>query len=150
MSAKVWTDQQFEQMSWHDNHVHALRIVEGVDGSGELELDLDYILEWISNADGGFRYRIVPVTLTFHEVMFLRASLDYATPTAAFGPFMIHEIERRFEQRERYVAQLWNISVNWPSGEFAFGASGYTQRGFGEPILSERQCLSLEQRTRGA
>jgi hypothetical protein len=144
--AQIWTDQQFDQMSWHDNHVHAIRIVEGVDGSGELVLDLDHILEWISQPKNGFRFRILPVTLTFHEVMFLRASLDYATPTAAFGPFMIHEIERRFEQRERYVAQLWSISVNWPAGEFTFTASGYTQRGFGEPIFSEGQCLSPEQR----
>jgi hypothetical protein len=146
MQERVWTDRQFDQMSWHDNHVHALRIVEGTEGSGDLTLDLDHIVEWISNSDGGFRFRILPTLLTFHGVMFLRASLDYATPTAAFGPFMIHEIERRFEKRERYTAQLWTISINWPCGEFGFEARGFTQQGFGEPILSDGQCLSPEVR----
>jgi hypothetical protein len=82
--------------------------------------------------------------------MFLRASLDYANPTMAFGPFAIRDIARRTENRERYVAQLWTISINWPAGEFAFEASGFTQRAFGEPILSDGQCLSPELRNRGA
>ena len=25
----VWTQQQFDEMSWHDNHVHAIRLEEG-------------------------------------------------------------------------------------------------------------------------
>lgn len=150
MAERVWTDQQFDDMSWHDNHVHALRFMEGEDGSGDLILDLDHIVEWIDGENGSFRFRILPVTLAFHGVMFLRASLDYATPTAAFGPFVIHEIQRRSEQRERYVAQLWRIAVNWPSGEFSFEARGFTQKGNGEPVLTDGQCLSPELRNRGA
>ena len=150
MAQRVWTDQQFDDMSWHDNHVHALRFVEGEDGAGDLVLDLDHIVEWIDGESGRFRFRILPVTLTFHGVMFLRASLDYAAPTAAFGPFVIHKIERQSEQRERYVAQLWKIAVNWPNGELAFEARGFTQKGIGEPVVSDRQCLSPELRSRGA
>lgn len=57
MPEQLWTDQQFEEMSWHDNHVHALRIVAGAYGSGELILDLDYILDWICGTDGSkFRH----------------------------------------------------------------------------------------------
>ena len=133
-------------MSWHDNHVHAFRILEGADGSGDLIFDLDYIVEWIKTPENRFHFRILPVSLTFHGVMFLQASIDYATPTAAFSPFMIHEIERRSEQREHYVAQLWTISINWPNGKFIFEAQGFTQRGFGEPILSDGQCLSPDLR----
>jgi hypothetical protein len=29
MQLQVWTDADFERMSWHDNHVHAIRFVEG-------------------------------------------------------------------------------------------------------------------------
>jgi hypothetical protein len=140
-----WTDQQFEEMSWHDNHVHALRIVEGKHGSGELILDLDYILEWINGADG-FQFRIVPVCLTFLEVTNLRISLDYATPTAALGPFAIHAIERHSEARERYVAQVWNILLNWPNGEIMFDATGFVQRVTGATVLTHDQLLRPDQR----
>ena len=150
MDEHVWTDAQFDTMSWHDNHVHALRIVKTENGEGDLILDVDHILEWIKDTQNAFQFRILPVTLTFHGVMFLRFSLDCATPTAAFGPFMIHEIERRSEQRERYVAQLWKLSVSWPVGELAFEARGFTQRGFGEPILSAGQCLDPELRNHAA
>ena len=92
----------------------------------------------------------LPAVLTFHGVMFLRASLDYATPTMAFGPFSIAEITRRMEQRERYIQQLWTISINCPYGEFAFEGTGFTQRAIGDPILCDRQCLTAELRNRGA
>ena len=145
--SKTWTDAQFDEMSWHDNHVHALRIVEVADGAGDLILDVDHIVEWIKNGSG-FNFRIVPVTLTFHDVMFLRMTLDYVTPTAAFGPFMIHGIERTIEQRPRYLAQLWKIDISWPRGEIAFESRGFTQRAMGEAVLSDGQCLSAEERQR--
>lgn len=149
MPEQRWTEQQFEEMSWHDNHVHALRIVEGTHGSGELVLDLDYILEWIKSADG-FEFRIVPVCLTFREVTNLRISLDYATPTAALVPFSIHAIEHHSEPRERYVAQVWHIIVNWPNGDIVFEASGFVQRSTGASVLSHDQFLRPDQRERSA
>jgi len=146
MAAHVWTDRQFDEMSWHDNHVHALRIIEGTHGAGELILDLDYILEWVAGEGGRCAFRIVPATLTFKSVTSLRISLDYATPTAALGPFSIHEIERSTEQRERYEAQLWKILVNWPVGEISFEAHGYEQRSTGDAVLSEEQSLGISVR----
>jgi hypothetical protein len=147
MSEQLWTDQQFDEMSWHDNHVHALRIVEGAHGLGELILDLDYILDWIRDTDG-YKFRIIPVSLRFFEVTNLRVSLDYATPTAALGPFSIHAIERQSDPRERYVAQIWKILINWPEGEIVFEAKGFEQRAFGAPVLSESQCLRSDERKR--
>lgn len=145
MPEYLWTQQQFEEMSWHDNHVHALRIVEGAYGSGEFVLDLDYILEWDCSTDG-CRFRIIPATLTFLEVTNLRISLDYATPSAALGPFSLHAIERHDESRERYVAQIWKIVINWPQGEIVFEATGFTQRGNGAPVWSDGQCLRPDER----
>jgi hypothetical protein len=145
MSEHVWTHEQFEHMSWHDNHVHALGVVEGEYGLGDLVLDLDYILEWIKDGDC-VKFKILPVTLRFFQVSDLRISLDWAARTAALGPFSIHAIERRVEQRERYEAQLWTIAVNWPNGEITFEAAGYEQRGDGEPVLCEEQHLHADQR----
>ena len=142
MSGQIWTDQQFDEMSWHDNHVHALRIVEGEYGAGELTLDLDYIVEWICDGDR-YTFRIVPVCLRFLEVTDLRVVLDYSTPTAALGPFSIHAIERRNEVRERYVAQLWKIAINCPQGEIAFEAKGFEQRAESSRGLLKRLDFGL-------
>jgi len=62
MSEQVWTDQQFNEMSWHDNHVHGLRVVEGVHSAGTLVLDIDYIPEWLHNGQQ-YKFRIVPAHL---------------------------------------------------------------------------------------
>ncbi|NMF90241.1 hypothetical protein [Aromatoleum petrolei] len=142
-----WTERQFDEMSWHDCHVHALRLVEGEYGAGELVLDLDYIVEWLCDAEG-CRFRIVPATLRFREVTNLRLSLDYAGPSAAMGPFSIHAIERRDEPRERYVAQVWTIAINWPRGEIAFEAKGFEQGATGAPVVSAPQCLRADERGR--
>jgi hypothetical protein len=145
MAALRWTHEQFDQMSWHDNHVHALRVVEGQHGAGELLLDLDYILEWLKSAEA-MQFRLVPVTLQFTGVTNLRISLDYASPRAALGPFSIHAIERHAEPRERYVAQVWKIVVNWPVGDVSFEAAGFEQRATGQPVVSHLQSLSPEER----
>jgi hypothetical protein len=105
MTPLHWTHEDFERMSWHDNHVHALRIVEGRHGAGELLL-----------------------------------------VSAALVPFSIHAIERRDEVRERYVAQVWKIAVNWPVGEITFEADGFEQRSTGEAVLTDLQVLSPAQR----
>lgn len=141
MTALRWTHDQFEQMSWHDNYVHALRIVEGQHGAGELLLDFDHILEWVGREDG-MQFRIVPAVLKFTEVTNLRILLDYAAASAAMGPFSIHAIERHEQARERYVAQVWKIVVNWPVGEITFEASGYEQHSTGEPVMSDLQHLT--------
>lgn len=147
MPEYFWTDAQFDDMSWHDCHVHALRLVEGAYGAGELLLDLDYIVEWRCEAEG-CRFGIVPATLRFLEVTNLRLALDYAGPSAAMGPFSIHAIERRAEPRERYVAQVWSIVLNWPTGAITFEAKGFQQQGTGAWVLSAAQCLRADERGR--
>jgi hypothetical protein len=145
MSELRWTHEQFDEMSWHDNHVHAMRIIVGEHGAGELVLDIDYIADWLRNGDA-FQFRLVPAALRFTDVTNLSISLDYASPSAALAPFSIHAIERRTEQRERYVAHVWRIEVNWPRGELSFEANGYEQTATGKAVVSYQQCLSPAER----
>jgi len=133
-------------MSWHDNHVHGLSIVEGEHGAGELLLDLDYIVEWLPGADVRCRFRIVPVVLRFLHVTDLRITLDYAVATAALGPLSLDAIERRSEVRERYTAQRWTLRINWPVGEISFVATGYEQRSTGPETVNDLQRLRADQR----
>jgi hypothetical protein len=147
MTRGPWTHAQFDEMSWHDNHVHAMRIVEGEYGAGTLVLDLDYILQWVQGPEG-VQFLVMPVSLCFTEVTNLRIALDYSTASAALGPFSIHAIERHTEARERYIAQVWKVLVNWPVGDIAFEASGYEQRSEGDAVLTPRQHLLPSERYR--
>jgi hypothetical protein len=86
----------FEKMSWHDNAIHGFTIREGDDGcSGELDLDIDYILEWLNTENNNFSFRLAPATLTFYEVTDLIISINYSAATAAFQPMAIHENTQR-------------------------------------------------------
>ena len=143
----IWTDAQFDSLSWHDNHVHALRIIEGPHGTGTLALDIDYILEWLPSEERkGYRFRICPAELRFLNVTDLRIRLDYATATAAVGPFSLAGISRREEARQHYTAQIWTLAINWPGGEISFAASGFEQVATGGPVVAEQQWLAAQQR----
>ncbi len=146
MTTQVLTEADFDSTSWHDNHIHAFRFVEGKDGTGDLILDLDHIVEWLKSEGSGFQFSVVPVTLTFHEVMFPRIAIDFGAASAAFGPIMIDGIERRTEQKAHYLATIWKIPMTFPPGEMEFEARGFTQAARAEPILTESQSLNPRER----
>jgi len=142
-----WTEADFDKMSWHDNSVHGINIAEGDHGAGKLTLDLDYILDWVSENSGSFQFKVLPATLTFHETTDLRINIDYSKVSAALTPFAIDQI--RFESVVResgYVSKVWTIIINWPAGEITFESTGFSQIATGATVLSERQSLTKEQR----
>jgi hypothetical protein len=75
--------------------------------------------------------------------------LDYASVSAATGPFSIDSIRRNFESRERYTATIWQIVLNWPKGEIVFEGSGFTQQLRADPIIKAQQSLSHVERGGG-
>ena len=147
MKLKSWTTEDFDEMSWHDNYVHALRIVEGQHGHGSLELDLDYILEWRRDESKGFQFLIARAELVFEDVFNLSISINFASATAAIGPFSIDGVRRESEKRERYTASVWTIPVNFPHGEIKFESSGFTQEQKAAPVLTDQQFLTHDERT---
>lgn len=142
----VWADEDFDQLSWHDNHVHGLSIIEGEFGAGELSLDIDFILKWNLSDSSRVVFDIAPARLTFYEVINLKFFLDYESATAALVPFSIESIDRRLENREGYSAILWNIPINWPKGEISFQASGFSQALQGRVMSKDQQYLTKIER----
>ena len=139
-----WTTPDFDHLSWHDCHVHGLRLaaVQEENGTADLELDLDFIVEWAPCGDGTIQFLVAPATLTFHEVFGLRIEIDYVTPTAGMTPFSLDGIER---EDITYVAGQpyfrWRLPVNWPAGQITFESRAFTQVLRREPILVDRQYL---------
>jgi len=143
------TETDFEKLCWHDNAIHGFKIREGDDGcSGELDLDIDYILEWLPPEDNRFKFRISPATLTFHDVTDLVISVDYASSTASLQPMTIQEIKKEAKLYPNgYSSFTWEIEMNWPKDSFLkFVSRGFTQTLRKEPVVSEGQYLSASER----
>jgi hypothetical protein len=62
------------------------------------------------------------------------------------GPFSLDGIRRRDEVRAHYTAQIWTLAVNWPGGEISFEATGFEQIATGDPLITDRQWLELQER----
>jgi len=141
-----WTEADYDELSWHDNHVHGIAIREGEHGTGELILDLDYIVEWIKDGNK-FKFKIAPALLTFHRISDLIISLNYVNPSAAITPFSLSDISReKHVFANGYSSFRWSMGINWPEGTVSFIADGFKQFLRSEPLLVENQHLSTQER----
>jgi hypothetical protein len=141
-----WYTADFDALSWHDVRVHGFRIVEGAQGTAELVLDIDFILEWLPE-DDGYRFRIAQAILQFHEVFGLRFMLDYVACSAGMTAFSIDRIGREvIGDDERAQSYRWRIDVNWPEGFLEFEAPGFSQWLVGEIVEQDGQTLDPRQR----
>lgn len=142
-----WYVADFDTLSWQDVRVHGFRIVEGDQGTAELVLDIDFILEWLPSEDDGHRFRIAQAILQFHEVFGLRFMLDYVACSAGMTAFSIDRIEREvIGDDERAQTYRWRIDVNWPEGFLEFEAPGFSQWLVGEIVEQDAQTLDPKQR----
>lgn len=133
--------------SFHDNNVHGFFVREGEHGAGELVLDIDHIVEWRQSEAGSFSFVVAPALLVFHKISDLVVSVDYKSASAAVGPFSIHEVHRReFAYPNGHKSSQWRIELNWPQGEITFVGEGLSLQLRAEPVESEGQSLSVEQR----
>lgn len=139
-----WTEQDFEQISWHDNYVHAMRIIEGEHGSGQFILDIDYILRW--DCSGSIcEFEVAPAEIKFDEAAGLKLDLDFTG--AAFGPFSIDRISRELlEYSTGYKSYKWTINISWPKGNIAFESPSFSQTLRGKSVVTASQCLSAHDR----
>jgi hypothetical protein len=142
---------KFPEFNWHDNAIHGIRIVEGEDGgSGDLVLDIDFIVEWLQPESGEkyFRFRVAPTDLTFHETTDLVISVDYASCSGAFQPMTIRRTHREpITYPNGHSAFAWKIELNWPpDGFISFHSPGFTQAARTPPIETNAQYLSAARR----
>lgn len=154
-----YTESEFDQLSWHDDHVYGFDLELGDperdDWTSDLVLDLDHIVEWVRGEDR-MRFRVAPASLVFHGVTDLRIALAWEDTGFRATPYLpsIDAIERRpvedqkvFLDRPYYA---WEIRFNGPrGGAIGFGAVGFTLALLREPTLCDEQQLTREQRKVG-
>ena len=155
----ILTESDFDRISWHDCHIWGIEFRAGDadegDWTSELVLDLDYIVEWPCGTSTGGQFRVAPATLVFHGVTDPKINIDWGPSgfQISLHPISIGDVLREPVHPQKVYLDRpyysWRIRLNWPeSGEIAFGAVGFTQTLRGEPVLTERQSLSLRERSR--
>ena len=138
LEKKIWTDKDFEQMGWHDCNIYKIRLTD------DLELDIDYILQWNKPDLEGlpFTFWVAPATLVFKSVENLTLDFDIWFEKA----FEIEDIESEDKNR-------WTIITQ--QGDIQFNSKGYEQYirqqpffEFGQTIpFGERNGYSLDRTT---
>ena len=141
----VWTEADFEQMGWHDVHIHAVAFRPEI---FELWLDIDYIFSWVDpkGAETHYSFWVAPVTLVFTNVHTLRFDLESHDGDLSLQGIGRSEpcAARNAEFLTKKTEWLWLLDCN--EGEIAFRSVGFSQFTRRPPVLLQAQQLTLEER----
>lgn len=132
LEKKIWTDADFEKMGWHDCRIYKIRL------TNNLELDIDYILQWNKPDIEGlpFTFWIAPATLVFKNIHNIQFEIDTAFDEAL-------EIEDIELNNSDDIIQ-WTIITQ--QGDIEFTADGFTQWIRQEPFFQFGQTISYIER----
>jgi len=131
-SKAIWTQEDFERMSWHDCPLYAMQFDD------EVVFDLDYGLEWITDKEKQcFVFPVSPATLVFHNAKDLRLDVELEF----INGMTIARIERHnINDKE----SLWTIDLQ--EGRIILTATGYTQYLRMRPVMQSSLELTCKQR----
>lgn len=132
LEKKIWTDNDFDNMGWHDNHIYKVRLTE------DLELDIDYILQWNKPDLEGlpFTFCVAPATLVFKRIK----NLTFEFATGFENIFEIEDIERPSNENKNQ----WTIITR--QGYFQFTCDGFEQFIRQVPFFEFGQTISYSKR----
>ena len=136
-----WTEQNFDELIWHDCHVHAWGIAEAAHGHATLTLDIDFITAWEQPGDGTLTFQVAPATLVFFDVFEFVFSVDYTG--FAVAPFSMQGIERELRVNAAgYRDYLYRIEIDYPPrGSIRFSGDRFRQVLRAAPTRSSSQSL---------
>jgi hypothetical protein len=138
---REWTDADFDQLGWHDVHIHGLAAVSA---RFELHLDIDYITTWMCAPSGGgaTQFLIAPATMTFENVQHVRIAVS-----SEQGILSIDEVRREnMRIPPSSSVSIWDWVLKCHEGNICFEASGFHLVLRHAPILSELQYLESARR----
>jgi hypothetical protein len=125
------------------------------DWTADVVFNIDYIAEWLCGADRLTRFRVAPARLTFHGVTDLRVAVDWGHSGFQVVPsqVFIQRIKREpvVDQKVYLDRPYYHWVVEFSTltkGSIEFGAVGFTQTLLAEPVVLERQHLTLRERNR--
>ena len=156
-STTVFTEANFDGLSWHDNPVYGLFIDNDVNlWKSDLIFDIDFIVEWLCGVGSRPQFKIAAATLTFHHVTDLKIGVDWGDngQQVAVAEMALDHITRQRVEKQLICLDRpyyrWSLCLNspHPGGAISFGASGFTQILRQEPVICDKQKLEPAIRAR--
>jgi hypothetical protein len=153
----VFTEADFDRLSWHDNPVYGLFIDNDVNvWKSDLVFDIDFIVEWLCGVGSTTQFKIAAATLTFHHVTDLKVNIDWGDSgmQVAVAEMTLDDIARQPVEKQLICLDRpyyrWTLQLNSPrpGGEISFGASGFTQVLRQEPAVCDEQKLKPAERVK--
>ncbi len=132
LEKKIWTEKDFGNMGWHDSQIYKFRLSE------DLELDIDYILQWNKPDLEGlpFTFWVAPATLVFKRIK----NLAFEFTTGFEDTFEIEDIEAPTIENEN----KWIIITR--QGDIEFNCDGFEQFIRQDPFFEFGQTISYSRR----
>ena len=156
-STTVFTEADFDRLSWHDNPVYGFFIDNDVtQWKSDLVFDIDYMVEWLCGVGKTVQFRIAAATLTFHDATDLKVNVDWGDTgqQVAISEMTLDRIARQRVEKQLVCLDRpyyrWTLRLNSPrpGGEISFGASGFTQVLRQEPAVCDEQKLKPSARAK--
>lgn len=143
----IWTQDDFEQMGWHDCSIYGLTFLPVAEkGTTNLLFDIDYIFKWINPTKPGqpFSFLVSPCTLVFKDTFALTINVDRQGDTTDMLEIADLYLVDKVEQEKSHWIYEWNIDLQ--EGYIKFKSSGFDQIVRQKPIHTDGQFLTLDQR----
>jgi hypothetical protein len=143
LSKSIWSHEDFDQMGWHDVHIHALAFSND---RHELLMDIDYMFARVSPEppDPYFTFWIAPCTLVFSGAHSFVANIEHGFGLEIFNVSR-EEPDAPVTSVSDVRHQEWRWLFDCQEGQISFMASGYQQITRAKPIRGS-QIISWDDR----
>jgi hypothetical protein len=133
LKKRIWTEADFDRMGWHDCTIYKVRLAE------DLEMDIDYILQWNEPETDGFpfTYWVSPATLVFKKIKDLSFEFD----ATSMEPIEIEDIEQEIDDDGK---TRWTIITQ--QGDVEFTCESFEQYIRQEPFCQLSPAISMRER----
>jgi len=144
LTKSIWTENDFDEMGWHDVHIHALAFATS---DHELLMDVDYMFAWVDPEPPSKHYTfwMSPCTLIFRNVHSFTANIEWG-----LGLEISHvsRDEKRIPNNADHIKETeeWKWVFECQEGCFSFFSTGYNQITRREPIKATSQVFSWAER----
>lgn len=141
LEKSVWTDNDFEDMGWHDSKLFAISFGDNF----QLLLDIDYIFKWVQTGKK-FKFWVSPCTLVFENAYDVEFKMDRISSGVD-----IDEISRTNPQNPNYADFIkadteFDWTIDTQQGSIFFKSIGYKQYVRKIPKLIQGQYFELKER----
>lgn len=140
----IWTEADFDQMGWHDVHIHAIAFSTE---THELLLDIDYMFAWVDPEapDPHYTFWMAPCTLVFSNVHNFIADIEWGLGLE------IDDVSREDAGRPQNAAYIkrnreWKWNFDCQEGSFSFHSVGYMQITRRRPTRANTQVFTWDER----